>query len=99
MISDEDMYRFAEALVRWAEQDIAAGLVLLKRPAVPAFAQREDDQQRDHAADHKGDGRMLRENIDTIAIRMMVPSGAIHMSAATIANTINHGGTCWRCRG
>ena len=32
------------------------------------------------------------KNIDTIAIRMMVPRGAIHMSAATIASTISQAG-------
>ena len=38
------MYRFAEALVRWAERDIAAGLVL-KRPASSPLPDGDDDQR------------------------------------------------------
>jgi hypothetical protein len=64
MISDEDMYLLAEALARWADRDIAAGLVS-KRPTVPPLAQREDDQQREHAANHKGNGRGAQRKIST----------------------------------
>ena len=46
------MRRFAEYLIRLCESELSAG---------KALAQREDDQQRDHAADHDGDRRVCRQ--------------------------------------
>ena len=51
MISDEDMRRFAELLVAWAESEISAG---------QALANGDDNHQRDRHTKHDRDRGMRR---------------------------------------